>query len=186
MKIHKAVYFPDPWEHNLIAKTVLEETRAADRVLDVGTGSGILAILAASKSVYVTAVDINPFAVKCARSNIELNNLSSRIRVIKSDLFKNVKEKFDLIIFNPPFRWFEPRDAWEKSVADKDYSTLKRFFQEARYYLKSDGRILVGFGTLGDIAYFKYLIQHYGYRRKQMMKESRAGWMYYTYLLTCR
>ena len=69
-----------------------------------------MAVFAASKSTNVTAVDVNPSTVECARANAELNNLSSRITVKESDLFENVEGQYNLIIFDPPFRWFEPRD----------------------------------------------------------------------------
>ena len=59
----------------------ITEEKETDRVLDMGTGSGIQAILAASKSSNVVAVDMNPFAVKCTKLNVNLNKLSSRIQV---------------------------------------------------------------------------------------------------------
>jgi release factor glutamine methyltransferase len=51
----------------MLAQTVLKEVRETDRVLDMGTRSGIQAILAASKSANVVAVDVNPFAVRRAQ-----------------------------------------------------------------------------------------------------------------------
>ena len=104
--ILRNVFAPVPWDYNLLAKTVLREVKETDKTLDVGTGSGIQAILAASKSTDVTAVDVNPFAVECAKMNTKSNNLSSRVKVIKSDLFKNVKGEFDLIVFS--LRSFSP------------------------------------------------------------------------------
>jgi len=58
---------------NILAETVLGEVKPGDKVLDMGTGSGIQAIFAASKSTNVTAVDINPLAVQCAKLNVKLN-----------------------------------------------------------------------------------------------------------------
>src|SRR5580700_10781137 len=65
--VPKEVYAPQPAAPQHLGKAVLKEVRETDRVLDVGTGSGINAILAASKSSQVVAIDINPFAIKCAR-----------------------------------------------------------------------------------------------------------------------
>jgi len=98
------VFVPVPWDYNLLSKTVLKEVKPANKVLDIGTGTGVQAILAASKSTDVTSVDVNPFALKCAKLNSELNNVSSRVKVNQSDLFENVTNKFDVIIFDPPFR----------------------------------------------------------------------------------
>ena len=97
---------PPAWMSKLLGKTILEEVRESDFVLDMGTGSGINAILAASKSHSVVAVDINPFCVGAGTKNAELNRVSARIQFRESDLFQNVTGKFDLIIFDPPFRWF--------------------------------------------------------------------------------
>ena len=82
------VFVPEPQGYNLLTKTVLKEVKETDKVLDMGTGTGIQAIFAASKSTDVTAVDVNPEAVECAKLNIELNNLSSRVKVRLSFLFR--------------------------------------------------------------------------------------------------
>ncbi len=71
--MHRNVFRPVPPAFNLMAATVLKEVREADTVLDVGTGSGIQAILAASKAKRVLAVDVSPEAVNCARRNVALN-----------------------------------------------------------------------------------------------------------------
>jgi release factor glutamine methyltransferase len=66
---------------------VLVEMRPGDRVLDMGTGSGVNAILAASKSTDVVAVDINPQAVEAARRNVIRNGVADRFDVRHSDVF---------------------------------------------------------------------------------------------------
>jgi release factor glutamine methyltransferase len=75
------------------------------RVADVGTGSGLLALLAARGGAQVTALDINPVAVECARANAARNQLSDSVTSTVSDLFDNVQpeSRFDLIVSNPPF-----------------------------------------------------------------------------------
>ena len=180
--------FPPARMSRLLGESVLEEVKTQDRVLDMGTGCGNNAILAASKSSDVVAVDINPSAVKCAKENAKLNNVSLRIRVFKSDLFQNVEGKFDLIIFDPPFRWFSPRTMLERSISDKDYKTLEAFFRNAKNFLNKRGRILIFFGTSADMKYMKHLIKEYGYRRKEVCKEELEKydnkWVYYVFRLT--
>lgn len=178
------VFAPEPCESNLLSQTVLKEVKNADKVLDMGTGTGIQAIFAASKSADVTAVDVNPSAVECAKLNAELNGLSSRVKVLESDLFGNVKGKFDVIIFDPPFRWSKPRDMWERSCADENYATMNTFFEQAKNYLTVNGRILIHFGTSGDIYYLKQVIRKNGFKRKQLLKADKVGWTYFTYCLT--
>jgi len=149
------VYPPHPLG---LAEIVLSEVRETDRVLDLGTGSSVNGIVAAAKSSDVVAVDVNPIAVECARQNAELNRVGSRIDVRESDLFENVAGRFDLIVFDPPFRWFRPRDLLERGTADENYETLRSFFRQAKDYLTADGRILLSFGTTGDIDYLRQLI----------------------------
>ncbi len=134
------------------------EVRDGDAVLDMGTGSGISAILAAKRTSNVLAVDINPLAVAAARQNAILNGVDGRIRFAVSDVFDAVEGTFDLILFNPPFRWFKARDLLELSTADENYRTLTRFMREVRRYLRPGGRILMNFGSSGDVAYLDQLI----------------------------
>src|SRR5438270_2612530 len=98
-----------PMSH-LLGEAVVAEVRADDRVLDMGTGSGVNAILAARKGADVVAVDINAVALDAAAANASRNGVGDRVTVQHSDVFSTVDGRFDLIVFDPPFRWFRPRD----------------------------------------------------------------------------
>jgi release factor glutamine methyltransferase len=147
---------------DLLGTAVTDEVRETDRVLDMGTGSGVNAILAAAKSSDVTAVDVNPHAVEAARENAEANGVAARVRVLESDLFDRVDGAFDLVVFDPPFRWFAPRDLRERNTTDEDYRTLTAFFHDVQRYLSPGGRILLFFGTSGDADYLYKLIGEAG------------------------
>jgi len=179
------VFDPKPiglWE------SVLEEVKETDRVLDMGTGSGVNGILSASKSSDVVAVDVNPASVENAKHNAELNNVSSRMHFAVGDLFEAVRGKFDLILFDPPFRWFKPRDMRERSTADENYQTLTAFFNEASGYLTERGRILLFFGTSGDIDYLYKLIDEAGLKKEVVnhSEHEKDGMQveYFTFRLT--
>lgn len=146
-------------------QSILEETKETDRVLDMGTGSGVNAVLAASKSSDVVAVDVNPASIQTAKHNADLNNVAARIHFAVSDLFESVEGRFDLIMFDPPFRWFKPRNMRERSTADENYQTLTTFFDKAKDYLAPDGRILLFFGSSGDMNYLNHLIQETGFKK---------------------
>jgi release factor glutamine methyltransferase len=149
------VFVPTPVSP-LLGKAVLAEVNRNDRVLDLGTGSGVNAILAASKTRNVVAVDINPASIICAKRNAKRNAVQSHIAFVESDLFDNVSGRFDVIIFDPPFRWFKPRSMQERATADEDYITLTAFFKHAKSRLRPGGRILLFFGTSGDINYLRH------------------------------
>jgi release factor glutamine methyltransferase len=152
----------DPY-HQAVAR----EAGPGMRVLDMGTGSGVSALLVARAGSDVIAVDINAEAVACARANAERNGLADRIVFIHGDLFQGVEGDFDLIIFDPPFRWFEPRDLLERSHTDADYRTLTEFMAEAPGHLRSSGRILMNFGTSGDLDFLRELIDRFGFASEE-------------------
>ena len=150
------VYAPHPLG---LAEIVLAEASEDDRVLDMGTGSGVNAIAAATRGSDVLAVDVNPVAVSTARHNAELNGVASRIEVRESDVFEAVAGRFDLIVFDPLYRWFWPRDLWERGTADEDYTALRTFFAEVGRHLTAEGRVILSFGTTGDLDYLHDLVE---------------------------
>ncbi len=157
--------FPPTGVSDVLGRVLRDDVRDTDRVLDMGTGSGINAILAAARSTDVLAVDLNPAAVAAAAANAERNGVADRITFRESDVFSAVDGTFDLIVFDPPFRWFAPSDLLEASMADENYGALTRFVQQARDFLNSGGRILMCFGTTGDLDYLYRLADDNGFTR---------------------
>ena len=172
---------------DLLGRAVLAEVRETDRVLDMGTGSGVNAILS-SKAADVVAVDINPHAVAAARANAALNGAADRIVVVEGDLFDAVEGRFDLVIFDPPFRWFAPRDLRERNTTDEDYRTLTAFFRQVPERLTADGRILLFFGTSGDADFLDELIRESGLTVEKVasrdLEKDGLEVEYFTYRLT--
>ena len=134
------------------------------KILDVGTGSGILAE-EANKYGDVLATDIDDEVIEYFRKK--------GIKVIKSDLFSNVEGKFDLIIFNPPYL---PEDKEEDKESKRvttggkqGFELIERFFSEVKNYLKKDGKILIVFSSLtGDVF---GIMRKYGFDYKILEKE---------------
>jgi release factor glutamine methyltransferase len=127
-------------------------------VLDVGTGCGILGILAAEKAVCVVAVDLSPYAIRCAKVNASLNSVDNRIAFIQSGLLSalNRNAKFDLILFNAPYlpsaeyeedTWIVR--SWAGGVNGRQ--VIDRFISQAPSYLKANGRILLMQSTLANV-----------------------------------
>lgn len=74
---------------------------STSKMLDIGTGTGILAIIAAKLGVKeITGVDIDPAAVAAAKENIRLNGVGDRIEIIKGDLSKDISGSYSLIVAN--------------------------------------------------------------------------------------
>jgi release factor glutamine methyltransferase len=138
------------------ARTVAGERFAAPprpgaRALDMGTGAGAAALAAARRGWQVTAVDLNPEAVRCARINALWNRLDGAVDVRPGDLFAPVAgERFDLVLFNPPFFRGEPRGLFDLSWRATD--VLERFAAGLPAALAPGGRALVLLSTDGDAA----------------------------------
>ena len=126
------------------------EVDAGESVLDMGTGCGILGILAAKKARDVIAVDVNPYAVRCAKENAGFNNARGKLTFVQGDLFAWLSEKatFDLILFNAPYlpedegaviSWIDR--AWAGGAMGRQVIDL--FISEAPKHLKRSGRILL-------------------------------------------
>lgn len=123
------------------------------KVLDLGTGSGVLAIAAASQAAKVVAVDSNPAAVECARTNAEINGVADRIDVRLGDLFGPVAgERFDLILCNPPYFRGHPTTALETAFLAGDFGRL--FAHSLGDHLAENGRALVILSSIGDESTF--------------------------------
>jgi release factor glutamine methyltransferase len=131
-------------------------------VLDMGTGSGVCAVFAARYAQRVVAVDINAAAVRCTAINALLNDLEHKIDARHGDLFAPVHgERFDLVLFNPPFVREAPRDHRDQAWRSSDVA--ERFAAGLGAHLKPGGTALVLLSTFGDCGAFLREFHHRGF-----------------------
>lgn len=168
MTYSKKVYFKDkvfvvdkevyePAEDTFLGADQIKASEN-DIVLDVGTGCGIFAVLAARNAERVVAVDVNPYAIECAKRNAENNGVKDMIDFRLGNLFESIKpnESFSLILFNSPYLPSKPEE--EKSWIGKSWAggkngraVIDRFIIDAPHFLEKSGRILLVQSSLSNV-----------------------------------
>lgn len=139
------VYMPEQ-DTFLLLKSALAEARPCDLILEIGCGSGLISQELACKGKSILATDINPHAVRAAKAR--------GLDVVRADLFRGIKGRFDLVLFNPPYL---PTSQDERTAQWINYAldggkdgreTIVRFLEELHSHLCSSGRALLLISSL--------------------------------------
>ncbi|WP_458756805.1 50S ribosomal protein L11 methyltransferase [Afipia sp. TerB] len=145
-------------------------------VVEIGTGSGILALSAAKAGARsVVALDINPAAVGAARDNATLNSMGATVSARVSDLLSAAAahERFDVIISSPPSFSGEPRDmadrAWHAGPLYRDITSL---FDQAHRHLSNDGVVYILLSSDTDVALMESLARKAGFDWEEIARHS--------------
>jgi release factor glutamine methyltransferase len=127
--------------------------------LEIGCGSGIVAMCAAMAGGRVAAVDINPAAVRCTAGNAAKNNIFVDVRL--SDLFAALDEaRYDVIAWNPPFLPGIPKSPAEAAFyGGPDFDTIRRFAAEVHNHLQPGGSIYTILSDDIDVAQIAQLFR---------------------------
>ena len=148
-------------------------------MLDMGCGCGVIGITAFEKYKLNSVVcsDINGYAIKNTRRNIQLHNVVKNVTAVQSDLFTDIdkEKKFDLIFWNAPYFDGEKINApiLYKSMYDKDYKNIKKFIIDGQKYLNKNGKIMLGFSsTKFPLEWAQRLIREIGYDLKIFFQET--------------
>lgn len=133
----------------LLVEAVAARIHSGDRVLEIGTGTGVIAIQAAACGGTVVATDINPEAIRCAHINAILNHVDGRIDLRLGDLFAPVAgERFDVVVCNPPF--FPGSPASRRDTAWRSDDFLDRFCAGLHDVIAVGGYALMVFSNHAD------------------------------------
>jgi len=159
IELHPEVYEPAEDTFQLLESI---DIKPSDNVLEIGTGCGLIALVCASIGANVVCTDINPYAIRLTKSNYNRNKslIKGKFQVRKSNLFSKIKEteKFDVIIFNPPYLptrkdekiggsgWFDV--ATDGGV--EGLGLIKRYIEELGKYLSFKGKAYFVFSSLGN------------------------------------
>ncbi|MFH0948922.1 MAG: HemK2/MTQ2 family protein methyltransferase [Candidatus Aenigmatarchaeota archaeon] len=146
--VPEGIYYPR--EDSLLLAEALEKINMKNKnILEIGCGSGFLAILLAEQN-NVTGTDMDKNAIETTRKNALANKI--KLTVLQSDLFSNITGKFDVIVFNPPYL---PEDEYDKVTKDAKHwsggiKIIEKFIIQATKYLKQNGKIIFIISSLTD------------------------------------
>jgi len=157
LKVDERVLIPRPETEELVELILTENPEKNLKVLDIGTGSGAIALALAKNRPYwsVTAVDISQDALELATENANAQNLN--LSFIKSDCFSEISSKYDIIVSNPPYISREDQDEVGLNVlhsephlalfADEDgLAIYLRIAEDSKDYLNDGGKIYLEIG----------------------------------------
>ena len=179
IKTHPEVY--EPAEDTFQLLEVLNVSKG-DRVLEVGTGCGIIALVCAEAGANVVCSDINPYAVELTRRNYSLNKtcLKGDFEVRQGDLFSVLKpfEQFDVIIFNPPYLPTKVDDivggsGWFDIATNGGRDGLmliKRFIHGLHRFLDKNGCAYFVFSSLSNESKLKQILFKTNFKVETLLK----------------
>lgn len=157
LKVDERVLIPRPETEELVELILAENSEENLKVLDIGTGSGAIALaLAKNRAAWsVTAADISQEALDLASENAKNQKLNIFFK--KSDCFAEISEKYDIIVSNPPYISREDESEVGLNVllsephlalfADEDgLAIYRRIAEDAKDYLKDGGKIYLEIG----------------------------------------
>jgi release factor glutamine methyltransferase len=165
----KRALVPRPETEQLVEKIADCKLPIADcRILDVGTGSGVIALSLAAKfpEAKVTATDVSDEALALARENAERLGLTSRVEFLRGDLLTYVNPVYDLIVANLPYVAVTDRAALSREVlhdpavalfgGDRGDEIVRKLIEQARSHLTPGGLLALelGIGQADELAAF--------------------------------
>lgn len=125
---------------------LLDNISPKGKILEMGAGSGYISKYLRDMGFDITAADIDIEAINILKKE-------KNIKVVQSDLFSNINEKFDTIIFNPPYL----PGTYENDITifggDKGQEIIDRFLSQVTDHLNKDGVIFIIFSSFNDIDY---------------------------------
>ncbi len=145
---HYAVYAPIRGEYvDLVADALAAWPATGKRAFDVGTGTGVLALLLARAGARVVATDLDPRAIACARENAARLDLAARVEVTEADVFP--EGVADLVVSNPPWVPAEAHGPLDRAVYDPGGAFLERLVRGLPAHLAPGGEAWI---VLSDLA----------------------------------
>lgn len=139
-------------------------------VLELGAGTGIISLYVARMGGNVTATDISHLAIENIRVNAAANSI--RLTVLEADLFKNLTDRYDWIIVNPPYYPRTPvTDADHAWFCGENHEYFLAFFSGLASHLTSDGRAVMVLSDVCDLKTISRIALENNFQLKKEMEK---------------
>ena len=183
-KVDKNVLIPRPDTEILVEQTLKEiDKNCSKRILDIGTGSGciLLAILKERKKCLGVGIDISKKGINLAKYNAKIQHIRNRVKFLNSDIDNFCRDKYDLIVSNPPYikcfaineldkdiKNYEPKVALNGGV--DGYSKIRLIIKKSSILLKRKGKLILEVG-LGQTREVKKVLKLNGFYINRTTKD---------------
>ena len=172
---HPSFFFSTKYLFSFIELQSLENKNC----LEIGSGTGVLSLLMLRKKARVTAIDINPLAIRNSQLNYNLNKsqFDSQLNIIQSDLFDQVAiEEFDFIIINPPYFFAEAQNENEHAwYCGKNGEYFIKLFSQLKKYTNINTNIFMILSETSDTVRIQKIAQEYHWKFLKI-QEKRIWW----------
>lgn len=177
---HPALFFSTKY----LLDYLLNQNIKGKSVLELGAGSGLIALHCQKNAAKVTATDINPNAIEVMLNSSKLNQLP--IQVIQSDLFDCIPlQQFDIICINPPYYQGQPKDWWEKAFyCGPGFEYFHKLYEQIGAYMHDQTQIIMILSIDCAIEHIASLAASKGLSWRQ--KDSRKIWGEWNYIFELR
>ncbi|MGT2932654.1 peptide chain release factor N(5)-glutamine methyltransferase [Streptococcus catagoni] len=182
LKVDQRVLIPRPETEELVDLILKENPKTEVKVLDIGTGSGVIAIALKKEKPRWTvhASDISPDALVLAKENANYNQVE--VSFLQSDVFSSISEKYDIIVSNPPYISRADKNEVGKNVlasephlalfADEEgFAIYRQIIENAGKFLKSQGKLYFEIGYKQSAGITKLVEEHFPQKRFRILKD---------------
>jgi release factor glutamine methyltransferase len=168
---HPGIFFSTPIFIDFLGK----ENFQGKKTLDIGTGSGLIAIFTAKKGAISTAIDINPKAVATTLNNAVLNQV--KVNVLESDLFEKLPlQQFDYLLINPPYYPKKPQNISENAFfAGENLEYFEKLFSEMKPYLGHDAKVWMILSEDCDLEKISLIAKKYAFSIEKIHQRHKWG-----------